>query len=121
MKATKNKQRGITLSGLLVWSIILIFLAIGGMKIVPAYVQNQTIKGIFDTISRNPDLQDATPKDIREAYSKRAMMNNINVVDVADIEISKVGSKLKLSAEYSVRIELVGNASLVLDFKPSSS
>ncbi len=121
MNAIKNRQRGITLSGLLVWSVILVFLAIGGMKIVPAYVQNQTIKGIFDTISRSPDMQDASPKDIREAYSKRAMMNNINVVDVADIEISKVGSKLRLSVEYSVRIELVGNASLVLDFKPSSS
>lgn len=120
MKAMTNKQRGVTLSGLLIWCVILIFLAIGGMKVVPAYVEAQTIKGILKTVAKDPDMQGAAPKDIREAYGKRAMMNNITVIDVNDIEINKAGGSLKLSVDYSKKIELVGNASLLLEFSLSN-
>ena len=120
MKAMIKKQRGVTLSGLLIWCVILIFLSIGGMKVVPAYVEAQTIKGILKTVGKDPDMQDAAPKDIREAYAKRAMMNNITVIDVRDIEIHKSGGGLKLSVYYSKKIELVGNASLLLEFSLSN-
>ena len=120
MKAMTNKQRGVTLSGLVIWCVILIFLAIGGMKVVPAYVEAQTIKGILKTVAKDPDMQEAAPKDIREAYGKRAMMNNITVIDASDIEIHKVGRSLKLSVGYSKKIELVGNASLLLEFDLSN-
>lgn len=120
MMSIKNKQRGVSLSGLLIWSVILIFLAIGGMKVVPAYVQAQTIKGILKTVASDPEMQGAAPKDIREAYSKRAMMNNITVIDASDIEINKIGNSLKLSVDYSSKIELVGNASLLLEFSVSN-
>ncbi len=120
MKAMIKKQRGVTLSGLLIWCVILIFLSIGGMKVVPAYVEAQTIKGILKTVANDPDMQGGAPKDIREAYSKRAMMNNITVVDAGDIEINKIGGSLKLSVDYSKKIELVGNASLLLEFSLSN-
>ncbi|MEQ1813550.1 MAG: DUF4845 domain-containing protein [Candidatus Nitrotoga sp.] len=120
MKAMIKKQRGVTLSGLLIWCVILIFLAIGGMKVVPAYVEAQTIKGILKTVGKDPDMQDAALKDIREAYAKRAMMNNITVIDARDIEINKSGGGLKLSVYYSKKIELVGNASLLLEFDLSN-
>ena len=120
MKAMTNKQRGVTLSGLVIWCVILIFLAIGGMKVVPAYVEAQTIKGILKTVAKDPDMQEAAPKDIREAYGKRAMMNNITVIDASDIEIHKVGRSLKHSVGYSKKIELVGNASLLLEFDLSN-
>ena len=120
MQAMTKKQCGVTLLGLLIWCVILIFLAIGGMKVVPAYVEAQTIKGILKTVAKDPDMQGAAPKDIREAYSKRAMMNNITVVDAGDIEIDKAGGGLKLSVYYSKKIELVGNASLLLEFSLSN-
>lgn len=120
MKAMIKKQRGVTLSGLLIWCVILIFLSIGGMKVVPAYVEAQTIKGILKTVGKDPDMQDAAERDIREAYSKRAMMNNITVIDARDIEINKSGGGLKLSVYYSKKIELVGNASLLLEFSLSN-
>ena len=115
-----KKQQGVTLSGLLIWCVILIFLAIGGMKVVPAYVEAQTIKGILKTVGKDPDMQDASERDIRESYSKRAMMNNITVIDSRDIEINKSGGGLKLSVFYSKKIELVGNASLLLEFSLSN-
>lgn len=121
MKIMANKQRGVSFSGFLAVVVVLIFAAIGGMKILPAYIQNNEIKGIFDTIARDPEMQGAQVKDVREAFAKRAMMNNIKVVSPADIEISKDGGKLSLSVSYVVKIPLIANATLVLEFNTSNS
>jgi hypothetical protein len=120
IKTIASKQRGVSLSGLLVWSVILIIAAIGGMKVIPAYVQDAEIKGILSTIINDPEMQGAQSKDIRESFSKRAMMNNINVITANDIEIVKDARGLSLSISYQVKIPLVGNASLLLEFNPSS-
>ena len=121
IKAIENRQRGVSLSGLLVWSVILILAAIGGMKIIPAYIQDAEIKSILSTIVNDSAMQGAQSKDVRESFSKRAMMNNINVVTANDIEIVKDARGLSLSISYQVKIPLVGNASLLLEFNPSSS
>lgn len=119
IKKIVNRQRGVSLSGLLVWSAILILVAIGGMKVIPAYVQDAEIKSILSTIVNDSEMQGAQSKDIRESFSKRAMMNNINVVTANDIEIVKDARGLSLSISYQVKIPLVGNASLLLEFNPS--
>ena len=120
IKTIANRQRGVSLFGLLIWSAILILAAIGGMKIIPAYIQDAEIKSILSTIVNDPEMQGAQSKDIRESFSKRAMMNNINVVTANDIEIVKDARGLSLSISYQVKIPLVGNASLLLEFNPSS-
>ncbi len=120
IKTIANRQRGVSLFGLLIWSAILILAAIGGMKIIPAYIQDAEIKSILSTIVNDAEMQGAQSKDIRESFSKRAMMNNINVVTANDIEIVKDARGLSLSISYQVKIPLVGNASLLLEFNPSS-
>lgn len=116
-----GRQRGVTFSGLMIWLVILIFLAIGAMKLVPAYVQNAEINGIFETIVHDPEMQNAPVRDIRDSYSKRAMMNNISIVTAQDINIEKGNNGLLLSASYQMKIPLAGNASLILEFNPSSA
>ena len=121
MRKIADRQQGVSLSGLLIWLGVLIFLAIAIMKVAPAYIQDQEIKSILSTIARDPEIQNAAAKDIRESFSKRAMMNNISIIDVNDIEINKHAGVLVLSVEYSMKIELFGNASLLLEFHPSSA
>lgn len=116
-----NKQRGISFSGLLIWLVLLIFAAIGAMKLIPAYIQNAEIKDIFYAIAHDPEMQAAPVRNIRDSYGKRAMMNNISIVGQDDIEIEKDASGLSLSASYQMKIPLAGNVSLILDFNPNSS
>ena len=121
MKIMANKQRGFSFSGFLMIAFILVFAAIGGMKVLPAYIQDHEINSIFNTIARDPEMQGAKKKDVLESFYKRAMMNNIKVVSTDDIEINQEGGRLSLSASYIVKIPLAGNASLLLEFNPSSS
>lgn len=121
MRIMASKQHGFSFSGFLMVAVILIFAVVGGMKIIPSYMQDSRIKNIFNTIVHDPAMQNASVKDIRESFSKRAMMDNITIVQPSDIEIEKNNGGISLSVNYSVKVPLVANASLILEFNPSST
>ena len=120
MKAMMNKQGGFGFSGFLMVTVLLILLVIGGLKVIPAYMQNAELKSIFEAIVHDPELQGAPVKAVRDSFYKRASMNNISSPTADQIEISKDNGKLMLSLSYQVKIPLAGNASLLLDFTASS-
>ena len=119
MKTMMNKQCGVSLGGTLIVLVLLIAAGISAMKVLPSYMENMTIKKIFDRVAKDPEMQGATIRQIRESYGKGAIMNNIHAVSEADIEITL--NPVVLSASYSVKIPLVSNASLLLEFNTSSS
>ena len=121
MKTMASRQRGVSLGGLLIWVVVLIFVGISAMKIIPAYIQDAEIKGILQTIVRDPEMQSAAAGTIRSSFSKRAMMNNIKLVTAEDINVEKDSSGLLLSVSYAVKVPLAGNVSLLLEFNPSSA
>jgi YbbR domain-containing protein len=121
MEKMANKQRGITMSGFMVAVVVFILVAIAGMKIIPAYIQDKTIKSKFEEVARDPELKNATVHDIRMSYIRRVTTSDITAIKADDIEVTKDASGITLSASYSVKIPLFGNASLILEFNPSSA
>jgi len=121
MKSLKSSQQGVSLTGLIMVAFVLIFVAILGMKLVPAYLHSQQISQIFKDISRDSMMLNAPAKDIKESFSKRANINYITDMSPEDIDINKEDGKLILSANYFVKIPLVANITLLLEFNPSSS
>lgn len=118
--AMASKQRGLSFSGFMAGVVILILISITGLKVIPAYIQNTTIKNVFVAVASDPEMQKASIRDIQMAYSKRSSIEDINAITVEDIEIEKNGGRLVLSASYAVKVPLAGNISLYLDFNPSS-
>lgn len=117
---SSRQQRGISFSGFLFAAVMLIFAAVGIMKLVPAYMQNAQIQNIFDAMVQDPELRNARVSDIRMAYIKRAMVNDITAIKADEIEVEKDANGLSLSAAYTVKIPLAGNASLLLEFNIKS-
>jgi hypothetical protein len=66
-------------------------------------------------------MREATSKDIKDSYIKRANISYITDITAEDIVIDKEGGRLILSASYAVKIPLVANVTLLLEFNPSSS
>lgn len=122
MMAMAGQQRGLTFSGFLVTAILVIFIAIGLMKVIPAYTQDRLIHNILYTIAHDPDMQGASERDIRDSFYKRAtVMNNVTSVNKDDINVAKGPGGLVLSVSYQVKVPLIGNASLVFDFDTTSA
>ena len=118
--AMPSKQCGLTFSGFLSGAVILIFVSLTGFKLIPVYMQDSTIKNVFISIVNDPEMQKASPRDIRMAFNKRASIDDIRAITAEDIAIEKDGDRLVLSASYPVKIPLAGNVSLYLEFNPSS-
>ena len=115
------QQRGITFGGFIFGAFLLVLASIFGLKLIPSYMQDAQIKNLFNTISHDPEMQKASPRDIRNSFDKRASIDGIKAIKAEDIEISSDNGKLSLSASYSVKIPLAGNASLILEFNPTSA
>lgn len=120
MRTGANRQRGIGFVGFILIAAGIVFVAVVGMKLVPPYIHSAQISEIFKEIAADPMMRNATVKDIKESYSKRANINYITDITAEDIEIEKDEQQLALSASYSVKIPLVANITLLLEFNPSS-
>jgi hypothetical protein len=115
------QQRGMSFGGFIFGAFLLVLFGITGLKLIPAYMQAAQIKNIFVTIAHDPDMQKATPHDIQASFDKGASINNITAIKASDIDISSDGGMPVLSASYAVKVPLIGNVSLYMEFNPSSA
>ena len=120
MHVLPRKQQGLSLSGLLVWSVILVMVAIYGFKIAPAYFEYSTIKKNLVAIGNEANTQQTNLNQIRTSFAKRAQIDNITSISSQDIKIQKEGNRILLSVDYTVKIPLAANVSLIIDFNAQS-
>lgn len=114
------QQRGIGFGGFIFGAFLLVIASITGLKLIPAYMQSAQINSVFTAIAHDPDMQKASPREIRNSFDKRASIDAITAIKADEIDIASDGGRLFLSASYSVKVPLIGNASILLEFNPSS-
>lgn len=117
---TMHKQRGVTLSGFLLWSIVLIFIALAGFKVGPAYFEYMTIQRQLKAIVSDSNRPISTLRDAQIAFNSRATIENITALKPDDLELTKNNDRVSLSAAYTVCVPLVANVRACMDFSPSS-
>ena len=119
---TTAKQNGVTFIGMIMFAIVLVLVAIFSLKLIPVYMDDGKIQKSLDAMVRDPALQSASADEIRNSFSKRVnIMDGVTVVSPTDLDISKDNGRLTVSAPYNVKIPFAGNASLLIEFKPSAS
>jgi len=91
-----------------------------GCPLYFANIQNAKINSVFSTIANDPDMQKASPREIRMSFEKRASVDEISAITSRDIDIASGDGVLELSANYSVTVPLFANINLLLEFNPSS-
>lgn len=119
--ATMRKQKGMTLTGLIFVSIVLVFVALLAMKVFPVVVDYYTIVGNVKAVTNDTSLREAGVAQIRGAYLKRMQVSGATDVLPEDLDISKEGSDIVISFSYSKKVRLFGNVSLLLDFENSTA
>jgi hypothetical protein len=105
-----HKQRGVSLSGFLMWSVVLIFGLLLGFRIGPAYYEYITIKR---------QLQDMR-RDVESAWTKRTMIEDVKSVTGKDLSITKDADGVVISVDYTTCSHVVANLRACMDFSASS-
>jgi hypothetical protein len=111
-----RKQRGLSLMGLLLVSAVLVFFALVGFKVLPAYIEYLAIKKAVTEIARAPETRGGQATEVRKAFDRRATIDNITSITGQDLEVSKMGDGFEVIASYSVQVPLFGNVSACIDF-----
>jgi len=114
-----KSQRGITLIGMVVVCIVIVIVAILGLKVAPAYIEYLTIRKAIVAIARANSK--STVAEVRYAFQLRSAIDSIDAIGPGDLEVTKEGNDIVVSVAYPKRIPLFGNVSLVIDFAASSS
>lgn len=112
-------QRGVALSGLLFWSVVLVLVAVLGMKVAPTYIEyTKILKDAKGTVAKaGPD---STVADIRHTFDRFAEIDMLDFPS-SQLDVSKDGGKIVIEFAYEKRIPLFWNVSLLIDYKGSTA
>ncbi|MFN7085542.1 MAG: DUF4845 domain-containing protein [Burkholderiales bacterium] len=114
-----RKQDGLSLSGFLLWSMLLVLTALLGLKMAPAYLEYLAIQKQLRLIAADSAVSGRG--EIEKSFSSRAVVENIKSVTAADLEITREDGKVVISVAYSVKVPLFANISVCMDFSPTSA
>jgi hypothetical protein len=111
-----QRQRGITLIGLLFWGAVIAIGVILGMQIVPDWQESLSIQNAVNQAAK----AGPTVGDIRTKFDKMAEVDYISSIAGRDLQITKVNGNVVVSYAYQKEIHLVGPAYLLLKFSGKS-
>jgi hypothetical protein len=112
-------QRGVALSGLIFWGIVIALVAILGMKVAPTTIEYyKVLKDAKATVNKvGPD---ATVAEVRKTFDNFANIDSLDF-KAEQLDISKDSGKIVASFDYDKRIPLFANVSLVINYKGSTA
>ena len=113
-----SRQRGVTLFGLLFWAVIVGFLALIGMRVLPALNEYFTIKRTINKIA----TEGSTVPDIRAAFERQKDIEySIVSITGKDLVVTKENEKVVVSFAYNKEVELVKPVFLLIKFEGRSN
>ncbi len=111
-------QRGVALSGLIFWGIVIALVAILGMKVAPTAIEYFKIKKDAESTLAKMG-PDSTVADVRTTFDRFAQVDHLEFSS-KDLEISKENGRIVIDFAYDKRIPLFANVSLLIEYKGSA-
>lgn len=117
MKTTMpSKMRGLSVVGWLLVAAVVVVLGSAAIKIIPAYMEFNTIRGTLNSVLQDSKSALKSDSEILSDIDKRFMINNVKAITYHDIVVERQGNTMILSVDYEVRENLFGNVDLVMTF-----
>lgn len=114
---TEHRKRGLSLVGFMFVIVIVALLAVLGMKVVPTVVEFMAVKKAIV----NAKAAGTTAIEIQNSFERQRSANYIESVTGKDLEVIRTSDGFEVSVSYQKKIELIGPASLVIDYVATTS
>ncbi len=115
MKPVKY-QRGVSLTDLIAWGAVIIFVIFIAVKVMPSVTEAYQIKRAVASTASKVQPGD-TPTSIRQIYNNQAVIDGIRKVYGDTLEVRKKGSLTILAYDYEDKIPLFANVSLAIHYQ----
>ena len=115
-----RRQKGLTLTGMIIAAIVVIMLLLLAFKVAPVYVEYFAIEKQLKSMSLDPKLRNPNRGAIEGAWAARASVDNLTSLTGDQIEVAREGDQVVFSANYSVKVPLFKNIAACFDFAPTS-
>lgn len=113
------RQRGLSMTGFLFVSAVVLVIALLSFRVVPAYIEYFSVKKALEgALADSPDLN---KNDIKKRIERRLGADYIDSMHASDVEVTRTGNVTTAAASWQTKLPLVGNASLLLEFDASAS
>lgn len=116
----EKQQQGMTFIGLVIVVGAIVFLAMIGMKMVPAYIEFMGVKKAITHIASEPNFNDMSKKEIAVMFDKAASATYVEVVKGSDLVIESGDAGKVVTVDYQVVKPIIANVSVQMDFHASS-
>lgn len=113
-----NGQKGMTLIGLIFTGLVVIAVAVTGMKVVPTVIEYFTVMKNIKAVAAQAG---GSVGEVRKAYDRQASIDETPSVTGADLDVGREGNEVVISFAYSKKIPVAGNVSICIDYSGSSS
>jgi hypothetical protein len=117
---TQSRQRGLSLISVLIVGAFLAFALLIAFRTVPAINEYMSVQRIVKLIAAEGD-GGAPVSELRRSFDRRGQIDDISTVTGADLQIAKQGGKVIVEVDYSRKVPVAGNVSLLIDFQVSSA
>jgi hypothetical protein len=116
----RNRQRGMTMLGILVVVVVVGAWVYAGIRLTPKYLEYMrvaaTLEKVRDEFDSNPGT---TEFMLRKAVERHFDIEMVEVITPADLEITKDGGLFTMRAAYEDTVPLAGNVSFLVSFDKS--
>lgn len=109
-------QQGYSKFGLLMTLIVLVCFLTFGLKVFPAYIDHNFVKGFAEDLVESGRASSMTQAEVREEVSRGLAINNVRKFDINSITTSINGGDSVISIKYERRIPLFSNVDIVVSF-----
>lgn len=113
----RSRQLGLSLGGLIIGAIVLIFVVLFALKIGPKYVEYFTAKEAITAIANSGET---SPVEIRKAFAARQAIDDMPSLKPSDLDITREGGAVVISFAYRKEVPLIGNMGVYIDFQASA-
>lgn len=115
----QNRQKGMTMVGWMFVIAVAVFFVLIGVKMVPTYMENYSIKQVLANMEQDRTVRKMTPKQMKESFFKRLKINSVYEFDRKWITLKKEKNGTRFSVEYEIRKPVAGNVAIVMAFSDS--
>ena len=109
-----KQQKGMSFISFLMVAIVVGFILLTGLKLAPLYLEFRSIKQAMDATVQQSD--NSSISEVRGNLKKRLDINYVSGVKPSNFEIKKVDNSYKITTEYEVEKDFIGNVSLLVRF-----